>query len=128
MKSLSAVLEVIIAFLAILFIILLSISLTRVEQERTDIKIKLLVYESINSLTKTKNLRKYIMENNKTMIENLLLEILPGSFEIEVDIFNATESYQKDILSKNVLAIPFLIGGDYDNPEIKKLVVFVKLP
>ncbi|MCS7123405.1 MAG: hypothetical protein RMJ17_02420 [Candidatus Aenigmarchaeota archaeon] len=128
MKSLSPILEVVIAFFSILFIVTLSISFLRLEKNNLEVRIKLLIYETIDTLIKTKNLRKYIVEGNETEIEKLLLEILPAGMEIEVDILNLTAIYQKEIPSKNVIATPFIIGGDYNNYVIKKLIVFVKLP
>ena len=118
-KTLEAVISVIILISAVF--ILASFSPKLPEVESLDIKLKIL--KGLKNLDENNELRKYVYLNDSSTLEQKILQYIPKNFEYKVLICNKLCSYE--VNAKKVYTISYFLASDLKNFETMEVLVYV---
>lgn len=128
MKGQLFTLESFISILMLFFIVVYLFQNPPTSPEFKTINYKLEAYNGLKILEKTGELRKDVVDNNVTSIENKLNPFLPNFLYYNVTIFNETTNITQIpslVNEKNTLAISYLLAGDIDYYKPREVIVYV---
>lgn len=128
MKGLLFTLESFIAILMIFFIIIFLFQNPPTSPEFNKINYKLKAYNGLMALEKTGELRKDVVNNNATSIQNKLNPYLPATLNYTVVIFNETTNVTtKPSLStiNESISASYFLTGDIDDFKPREVRVYI---
>jgi len=128
MKGQLFTLESLIAILMLLFIVIYLFQNPPASPEFKRINYKLEAYNGLIILEKTGELRKHVVDNDTTSIENKLKPFIPAFLNYNVTIFNETANItQMPSLTNenNTLSVSYLLAGDIDDYKPREVRVYI---
>jgi hypothetical protein len=133
-KGILLTLEAVIAILMILFIVVFVYKNPREVGTLRDIDLKLKAYNGLIALERSGDLRKAVIDNDASEIENDLNQFIPSHVTFRVVIYNTTQNstianttnYPSIIDDQSyVLVVSYLIAGDVDTYMPRDVRVFM---
>lgn len=128
MKGQLFTLESLIAILMLLFIVIYLFQNPPASPEFKRINYKLKAYNGLEILEKTGELRKYVVDNDTTSIENKLNPFIPAFLNYNVTIFNETANVTRMpslTNENNTLSVSYLLVGDIDDYKPREVRVYI---
>jgi len=128
MKGTLYTLEVGIAILMILSIVIFLFLNPPTLPEYRIINYKMKAYNGIDALEKTGELRRYVIDNNITVINESLNPFIPGFISREVVIFNETTNLtaKPSIFNLNdSVSVSYFLAGDFDDYKPREVRVYM---
>jgi hypothetical protein len=128
MKGQLFTLESLIAILMLLFIVIYLFQNPPASPEFKTINYKLKAYNGLEILEKTGELRKYVVDNDTTSIENKLKPFIPAFLNYNVTIFNETANVTRMpslTNENNTLSVSYLLVGDIDDYKPREVRVYI---
>jgi hypothetical protein len=128
MKGLLFTLESFIAILMIFFIVIFLFQNPPTSPEFSRINYKLKAYSGLMALEKTGELRKGVVDNNATSIQNKLNPYLPNFLNYTIIIFNETTNTTiKPVLTNEneTLSVSYFLSGDIDDFKPREVRVYI---
>ena len=128
MKGQIYTLEVGIAILMILSIVIFLFLNPPTLPEYRIINYKMKAYNGIDALEKTGELRRYVIDNNITVINESLNPFIPGFISREVVIFNETTNLtaKPSIFNLNdSVSVSYFLAGDFDDYKPREVRVYM---
>jgi len=92
------------------------------------INYKMKAYNGIDALEKTGELRRYVIDNNITVINESLNPFIPGFISREVVIFNETTNLtaKPSIFNLNdSVSVSYFLAGDFDDYKPREVRVYM---
>ena len=128
MKGLLFTLESFIAILMVFFIIIFLFQNPSESSESNRINYKLKAYNGVMAIEKTGELRKYVVDNNATAINESLNPYIPNSISRAVVIFNDTVNLTTEPSLSNLnesISVSYFLSGDFDNYKPREVRVYM---
>lgn len=133
-KGILLTVEAVFAILMILFIIVFIYKNPREVATLRDIDLKTKAYDGLVALERSGDLRKAVIDNDATKIENDLDPFIPDYVTHRVVLYNSTQNstianttnYPSTIDDQSyVLVVSYLVAGDVDNYAARDVRVFM---